>query len=207
MNWDAPYIISPHSPRRLYWASNFVYRTRRSRRLVDAHQPRSLPQPQSRRDPDHGQAVARGLDRAQHVDDTAQQRRDDRRVAAARRAPLRRHRRRVDSGDGGRREELAEGGTVPRRAAVDVRDRRLRLAARGRYRVRDAEQLAARRLQARTSSRAPIAGRRGRTSPATCLRSTTRGRSSRITSMPTCSSWAPSSRCSRRSTAASSGRS
>ena len=27
VNWDAPYIISPHSPRRLYWASNYVYRT------------------------------------------------------------------------------------------------------------------------------------------------------------------------------------
>jgi photosystem II stability/assembly factor-like uncharacterized protein len=27
VNWDAPYIISPHSPRRLYWASQFVYRT------------------------------------------------------------------------------------------------------------------------------------------------------------------------------------
>ena len=27
MNWDAPYIISPHSPRRLYWATNYVYRT------------------------------------------------------------------------------------------------------------------------------------------------------------------------------------
>jgi hypothetical protein len=26
-NWDAPYIISPHSPRRLYWASNFLYRS------------------------------------------------------------------------------------------------------------------------------------------------------------------------------------
>jgi photosystem II stability/assembly factor-like uncharacterized protein len=26
-NWDAPYIISPHAPRRLYWASNFVYRS------------------------------------------------------------------------------------------------------------------------------------------------------------------------------------
>jgi photosystem II stability/assembly factor-like uncharacterized protein len=26
-NWDAPYIISPHAPRRLYWASNKVYRT------------------------------------------------------------------------------------------------------------------------------------------------------------------------------------
>jgi hypothetical protein len=27
VNWDAPYIISPHSARRLYWASNYVYRT------------------------------------------------------------------------------------------------------------------------------------------------------------------------------------
>jgi photosystem II stability/assembly factor-like uncharacterized protein len=26
-NWDAPYIISPHSPTRLYWASSRVYRT------------------------------------------------------------------------------------------------------------------------------------------------------------------------------------
>ena len=26
-NWDAPYIISPHSPRRLYWASNRLYRS------------------------------------------------------------------------------------------------------------------------------------------------------------------------------------
>jgi photosystem II stability/assembly factor-like uncharacterized protein len=26
-NWDAPYIVSPHSPRRLYWASNRVYRS------------------------------------------------------------------------------------------------------------------------------------------------------------------------------------
>jgi photosystem II stability/assembly factor-like uncharacterized protein len=26
-NWDAPYILSPHSPRRLYWASNYVYRS------------------------------------------------------------------------------------------------------------------------------------------------------------------------------------
>ena len=27
VNWDAPYIISPHSARRLYWASNYVYRS------------------------------------------------------------------------------------------------------------------------------------------------------------------------------------
>ncbi|MCJ7626872.1 MAG: hypothetical protein MUO50_00660, partial [Longimicrobiales bacterium] len=27
VNWDAPYIISPHSSTRLYWASNFLYRS------------------------------------------------------------------------------------------------------------------------------------------------------------------------------------
>jgi photosystem II stability/assembly factor-like uncharacterized protein len=26
-NWDAPYIISPHNPRRIYWASQYVYRS------------------------------------------------------------------------------------------------------------------------------------------------------------------------------------
>jgi photosystem II stability/assembly factor-like uncharacterized protein len=26
-NWDAPYIISPHAPHRLYWASNYLYRS------------------------------------------------------------------------------------------------------------------------------------------------------------------------------------
>ena len=26
-NWDAPYIISPHNPHRLYWASQYVYRS------------------------------------------------------------------------------------------------------------------------------------------------------------------------------------
>jgi len=26
-NWDAPYIVSPHNPKSLLWASNFLYRT------------------------------------------------------------------------------------------------------------------------------------------------------------------------------------
>jgi hypothetical protein len=26
-NWDAPYIVSPHSPKRIYWASNKLYRS------------------------------------------------------------------------------------------------------------------------------------------------------------------------------------
>ena len=42
------------------------------------------------------------------------------------------HRRRAGAGDRGRREELAEDRAVPRRAAVDLRHRRLRVAARRR---------------------------------------------------------------------------
>jgi photosystem II stability/assembly factor-like uncharacterized protein len=26
-NWDAPYFVSPHNPRRLYWGTNYLYRT------------------------------------------------------------------------------------------------------------------------------------------------------------------------------------
>ena len=71
-NWDAPYIISPHSPRRLYWATNYLYRTDDRGRQLDAHQPGPVAQPESRRAADHGQGVAGRLDRAQRVDDAAQ---------------------------------------------------------------------------------------------------------------------------------------
>ena len=135
-NWDAPYIISPHSPTRLYWASNKLYRSGRPRRHVGGRERRSLAQPEARGDPDHGQGVAARLGRAQRLDDRAQQHRVARRVAAARGAHLRRHRRRAGAGDRGRREELAQGGAVPRRAAVDVRERRVRVAARRQHRVR-----------------------------------------------------------------------
>ena len=51
------------------------------------------------------------------VHDRAEQRRVARRVAAARRTDLRRDRRRAAAGDRGRRQELAQGRPVPRRAA------------------------------------------------------------------------------------------
>ena len=61
---------------------------------------------------------------------------------------LRRDRRRPAAGDRGRRQELAQGRSVPRRAAVDLRVGRVRVAARRQHGVRRAQQLAARRLQA-----------------------------------------------------------
>ncbi len=94
---------------------------------------------------------------------------------------LRRHRRRAGAGDGGWRQELAEDRAVPRRAAVDLRHRRLRLAARRRHRVRDAQQLAARRLQALHRQEHRPRADVDQHHAATCPRSTTCGRSSRIT--------------------------
>ena len=68
------------------------------------------------------------------------------------------------AGDRGRREELAEDRAVPRRAAVDLRDRRVRLAARRRHGVRRRSTTGSAATTSRTSSRAPTAAGRGRTS-------------------------------------------
>ena len=101
VNWDAPYIISPHSSRRLYWASNFVYRTDDrgdSWTRISPDLSRSLNRDEI---PIMGKLWPRGLGRAEHLDDAAQQRGLARRVAAARGAALRRHRRRAAAGDRG----------------------------------------------------------------------------------------------------------
>ena len=58
-NWDTPYIISPHSATRLYWATQYVYRSDDRGDTLDAHQPRPLAQPRSVDDPDHGQGRGR----------------------------------------------------------------------------------------------------------------------------------------------------
>ena len=106
--------------------------------------------------------------RVQPGDDAAQQHRRARRIAAARRAALRRHRRRAGADHGGRRQELAQGRAVSRRAAVDLRVRRVRVAARRQHRVRRRSTTGSAATTSRTSSRAPTAAGRGRPSPATC---------------------------------------
>ena len=178
---------------------------RRSRRQLDAHQPRSLAQPQSRRDPDHGQALAGRLDRAQHVDDAAQQHRLDRRVTAARRPALRRHRRWARAGDArtaGRTGARSSSSPACRSGPTSPTSSPRR-ATPTRSSPRSTTGSAA--TTSPTSSRARTAAGRGPTSAATCRRSTTCGRSSRITSTATCCSRAPSSACSRASTADSTG--
>ena len=57
-NWDAPYIISPHAPRRLYWASQYVYRTDDRGDNWTRISPDLSRNLESRRAADHGQGVA-----------------------------------------------------------------------------------------------------------------------------------------------------
>ena len=95
---------------------------------------------------------------------------------------LRRHRRRPAAGHRRRRQELAAHRGFPRRAEVHLRQPTSlrRRATRTPSSSRSTTGSAA--TTSRTSSRAPIAAAPGRTSPATCRRSTTSGRWRRITS-------------------------
>ncbi len=148
-NWDDPYIISPHSATRLYWASDKVYRSDDRGDNWTVISPDLTKAARSQADPDHGQALGSGRNRlVERGDDDAEHDRGDRRVAGARRVDLRRHRRRPAAGDRGRRQELAQDRVVPRDPGRHVSHARLRLpAGRGR-RLRRVQQLAARRLQA-----------------------------------------------------------
>ena len=69
VNWDAPYIISPHNSAPALLGEPVRLSQRRSRRQLDAHQPGSLAQPGRVQHPDHGQGVAARLGRAEHIDD------------------------------------------------------------------------------------------------------------------------------------------
>ena len=75
-NWDAPYIISPHLAHAPLLGQPISLSLRRSRRQLDAHQPRSDAQSRLADAADHGQGVAarRLRGRAAHVHDGAQQR-------------------------------------------------------------------------------------------------------------------------------------
>jgi hypothetical protein len=62
-NWDAPYITSDHSPTRLYWGSQYLYRSDNRGDTVGAYQPGSHAESELRGNPDHGQGVAAGFHR------------------------------------------------------------------------------------------------------------------------------------------------
>ena len=206
VNWDAPYIISPHNPRRLYWASNYVYRTDDrgdSWTRISPDLSRNL---DAFNIPIMGKVWPRDsvalntsttpLSNVVSIDESP----------LLEGSALRRHRRRAAADHRGRREELAEGRGLPRRAEVDLRHRRVRLAARRRHGVRHAQQLAARRLQAvrREERRSRQDVDEHHRQPARQARRVDDRAGSRATA--TCCSSAPSSRCSSASTAAGSGR-
>ena len=97
-NWDAPILVSPHSPTRLYYASQRVWR---SDDRGDSWRPVSgdLTRDEDRmRLPAHGAAVELGLAVGHEGHVQLQHHHLPRRVAAGRGAALRRHRRRADPG-------------------------------------------------------------------------------------------------------------
>ena len=85
-NWDAPYIISPHSNTRLYWAQQYLYRTDDRGDSWTRISPDLTRNLDSAEHADHGQGVAAGFDRAARIDHRPQQHRLDRRIAAAAKA-------------------------------------------------------------------------------------------------------------------------
>ena len=149
VNWDVTYIVEPAFGDAALLGQQPHVSHRRSRRHLDADQRRPDARARSARDSDHGQGVGSGDDRGlQQRDDDAQHDRLARRITGARRTDLRRHRRRQPADHRGRRQDVAQDDDVRQRAGRAVRVGRVRVAARRERRVRVAEQLAARRLQA-----------------------------------------------------------
>ncbi len=63
-NWDAPYITSNHSVTRLYWGSQYLYRTDDRGNTWSARQSGPDAESELGGDSDHGQGLADGFDRA-----------------------------------------------------------------------------------------------------------------------------------------------
>ena len=175
-NWDAPYIISPHAARRLYWASNYVYRSDDRGDSWTRISPDLTRQLKWEELPIMGK-VWPADSVAYHESTTALSN-----IVSLDESPLMEGL--IYAGtDDGLLQVTEDGGKnwrkiedFPGRAEVDVRVGRLRVAARREHGVRRAEQLAARRLQAVPRQEHRTADARGRTSPATCRIATTSGR-------------------------------
>ena len=198
-----PAFITPSLLRRREAVSQ-----RQPRRFLDGDQPGpDAASSTATKIPIMGKVWPRGLGRLHPGDDDAEHDHDDRRIAAARGAAHRRHRRRAGADHRRRRKELAQGRAVPGCPAIQLRHRRLRVAAQCGHAVRHDQQLSARRLQALRDEEHGPRPARGRRSPAICRRVRERGRSSRITSTATCCSPGSSSVSTSPSTAARTGRS
>ena len=71
-NWDTPYMISPHSPSRLYWATQYVYRSDDRGDTWTRISPDLSRNLDPYHDTDHGEGLAARLGRAQHLHDRTQ---------------------------------------------------------------------------------------------------------------------------------------
>ena len=112
-NWDAPFIISPHSNTRLYFGAQKLYR---SDDRGDRWRPVS---PDLTRDAGSQQAAAdgQGLAHRRHPEErlhgALRQHFVDRRIAQEGRPDLRRHRRRPGAGHRGRRQDTGAKSRSP----------------------------------------------------------------------------------------------
>ena len=160
-NWDAPFIISPHSHTRLYFARAAGCIARDDRGDTGrAISPRPHAAARSQHAAGHGQGLGTRRRREEHLDRALRQHLRDRREPEEGRAALRRHRRRPDPGERGRRRALAEDRQVARRAA---RTRTSRASA-PRSTTRTRSTSPSRTIRTATSrpylpARAPTAGR------------------------------------------------
>ena len=106
---------------RLYFAANRVFRSDDRGDSWTAVSPRPDPAARPRQAAGHGQGLGRRTRCQARLDLVLRQHRRPGRVAARRGPALRRHRRRADPGHRGRRQDVAQGREVPRRAGADLR--------------------------------------------------------------------------------------
>ncbi len=147
-NWDAPFIISPHSHTRLYIGGADAVSLRRSRQFVEGRVARSHAPARSQHVEGDGQGVGTGRGREEHVDGALREHFRGRREPEARRAALCRHRRWADPRQRRRRRPLAEDRQAAGRARRRVHREDPRVAARRGDGVRRRREPSERRLRA-----------------------------------------------------------
>jgi hypothetical protein len=147
-NWDSAFIISPHSPTRLYFAAQRIFR---SDDRGDSWRPIS---PDLTRQLDRNQLPVMGkIQRAEAINKHGSTSPYGNITALAESAlvegpALRRHRRRPGAGLGGRRRQLAQGRALPRRSRARLRAQARAVAPRRERRLRRLRQPQDGRLQA-----------------------------------------------------------
>ena len=206
-HWDSPLIVSPHNSRRLYYGGERLYRSDDRgdswvtvspdlTRQLDATKIEIMGKVWPPYSVAFNQATTTlstitAIDESPLLDGLLYVGTDDGLVQI--------------SEDGGRTWRKAE--KFPGVAEYLLCDRRLRVAARRQHRLRDDEQLPARRLQALRRQEHGPRPARGRRSAATSRRDPARGAWCRITSTATCCLPVSSSACGSPSTAVRAGRS